>query len=79
MPKELRDVHAKNDNADTKAYAFSMEVMSEADYVATLMKMYQELTSICSVKIITVENPINNTHEDKTCLIDQQKDRQDIH
>ena len=44
MPKELRDAHTKNDIAVMKAYGFNIREMSEADCVAALMKMYQELT-----------------------------------
>lgn len=42
MPTELRKAHTKNDIAVMRAYGFSTK-MSEADCVAALMKMYQEL------------------------------------
>ena len=42
MPPELRKAHTKNDIAVMQAYGFSTK-MSEADCVAALMKMYQEL------------------------------------
>lgn len=42
MPPELRKAHTANDIAVMKAYGFSTK-MSEADYVAELMKMYQEI------------------------------------
>ena len=42
MPPELRKAHTKNDIAVMQAYGFSMK-MSEAECVAALMKMYQEL------------------------------------
>lgn len=45
MPPELRKAHIENDKAVMKAYGFSVRDMSEADCVAALMKMYQELTS----------------------------------
>lgn len=44
MPPELRKAHDKNNIAVMKAYGFSTK-MSEAECVAALMKMYQELTS----------------------------------
>lgn len=43
MPLELRKAHDKNNIAVMKAYGFSTK-MSEAECVAALMKMYQELT-----------------------------------
>lgn len=43
MPPELQKAHRENDKAVMKAYGFSTS-MSEADCVAELMKMYQELT-----------------------------------
>lgn len=43
MPPELRKAHTANDIAVMKAYGFSTK-MSEADCVARLMEMYQELT-----------------------------------
>ena len=44
MPKELSNAHTQNDIAVMKAYGFNIKEMSEADCVAALMKMYQELT-----------------------------------
>ena len=43
MPIELRKAHQANDRAVMQAYGFSVKDMSEADCVAELMKMYQEL------------------------------------
>lgn len=43
MPIELRKAHIANDKAVMAAYGFSTK-MTEADCVAALMKMYQELT-----------------------------------
>ena len=43
MPLELRKAHDRNNAAVMKAYGFPTS-MSEADCVAALMKMYQELT-----------------------------------
>ena len=43
MPPELRKAHQRNDAAVMKAYGFSVKDMSEADCVAALMRMYQEL------------------------------------
>lgn len=43
MPAELRKAHVANDKAVMAAYGFSTK-MTEADCVAELMKMYQELT-----------------------------------
>ncbi len=45
MPPELQKAHQANDKAVMQAYGFSVKDMSEADCVAALMKMYQELTS----------------------------------
>jgi len=45
MPPELQKAHVTNDRAVMQAYGFSVKDMSEADCVAELMKMYQELTS----------------------------------
>ncbi len=45
MPPELRKAHIENDKAVMRAYGFSVKDMSEADCVAALMKMYQELTT----------------------------------
>lgn len=44
MPQELRAAHTANDRAVMAAYGFSTS-MSEADCVAALMKLYQQLTS----------------------------------
>ena len=44
MPKPLRKAHAANDRAVMDAYGFSVKDMSEADCVAELMKLYQQLT-----------------------------------
>lgn len=43
MPIELRKAHQANDRAVMQAYGFNIKEMSEADCVAELMKMYQEL------------------------------------
>ena len=45
MPPELRKAHQANDRAVMQAYGFSVKDMSEADCVAELMKMYQELVN----------------------------------
>ena len=45
MPPELRKAHIENDKAVMRAYKFNIKEMSEADCVAALMKMYQELVS----------------------------------
>lgn len=44
MPPELQKAHRDNDRAVMKAYGFDITNTSEADCVASLMKMYQELT-----------------------------------
>ena len=44
MPPELQKAHQANDRAVMQAYGFSVKDTSEADCVAALMKMYQELT-----------------------------------
>lgn len=44
MPPELQKAHTANDRAVMQAYGFSIKDMSEADCVAELMRMYQELT-----------------------------------
>ncbi len=44
MPPELRTAHQKNDRAVWEAYGKRWDISSEADCVAELMKMYQELT-----------------------------------
>lgn len=43
MPPELRKAHTANDIAVMKAYGFDTK-MTEADCVAELMKMYQQIT-----------------------------------
>ena len=45
MPPELQRAHIANDKAVMQAYGFSIKDTSEADCVAALMKMYQELTA----------------------------------
>lgn len=45
MPSELRKAHAANDRAVMQAYGFDVKTMTEADCVAALMKMYQDLTN----------------------------------
>lgn len=45
MPKELQRAHSENDKAVMQAYGFSIKNTSEADCVAALMRMYQEMTS----------------------------------
>jgi hypothetical protein len=45
MPSELLRAHRENDKAVMQAYGFSIKDTSEADCVAALMKMYQELTA----------------------------------
>ena len=44
MPPELQKAHTTNDRAVMQAYGFSVKDTTEADCVAALMKMYQELT-----------------------------------
>lgn len=43
MPRELQKAHTANDRAVMNAYGFDIKSMSEADCVAALMKMYQEM------------------------------------
>ena len=43
MPQDLRKAHSANDRAVMQAYGFSIKDTSEADCVAALMKMYQEM------------------------------------
>ena len=43
MPPELRKAHTENDKAVMAAYGFSLK-MTEAECVAELMKLYQQLT-----------------------------------
>lgn len=45
MPSELQKAHIANDRAVMQAYGFDVKNMSEADCVAELMKMYQEMLS----------------------------------
>lgn len=45
MPAELQKAHIANDKAVMQAYGFSIKDTSEADCVASLIKMYQELTA----------------------------------
>lgn len=44
MPPELTKAHTENDKAVMRAYGFDIKTMSEADCVAELMRMYQEMT-----------------------------------
>lgn len=44
MPKELRKAHQENDKAVMEAYGFDWHKMTEADCVAELMKLYEEIT-----------------------------------
>ena len=44
MPVELRRAHQENDKAVMEAYGFNWKNMTEADIVAALFKLYQELT-----------------------------------
>lgn len=43
MPQELKKAHQLNDKAVMQAYGFDIKNTSEADCVAKLMKMYQQL------------------------------------
>ncbi len=43
MPPKLQKAHTANDRAVMQAYGFNIKDMSEADCVAALMKLYQEL------------------------------------
>lgn len=45
MPSELRKAHQDNDRAVMQAYGFSIKTMTESSCVATLMKLYQEVTN----------------------------------
>lgn len=45
MPSELLKAHQANDRAVMEAYGFNIKETSEADCVAALMKMYQDLTN----------------------------------
>ena len=44
MPADLRKAHRANDRAVMAAYGFDAK-MSEADIVAALFKLYEELTA----------------------------------
>lgn len=44
MPRELREAHRANDRAVMRAYGFPIK-MTEADCVAALMQMYEQLTA----------------------------------
>lgn len=44
MPPELRRAHQANDRAVMVVYSFPVKGFTESDCVATLMRMYQELT-----------------------------------
>lgn len=46
MPSELRTAHQQNDKAVMQAYGFWGKLNTEAECVAELMKMYQELTNV---------------------------------
>ena len=46
MPPELRKAHQQNDKAVMQAYGFWGKLNTEAECVAELMKMYQELTNV---------------------------------
>ena len=43
MPPELRKAHNANDRAVMQAYGFDVKATTEADCVAALMEMYQEM------------------------------------
>ncbi len=45
MPPELLKAHQRNDAAVMRAYGFDIKSMTEADCVAELMKMYQQITT----------------------------------
>ena len=45
MPPELRKAHQRNDRAVMEAYGFWGKLNTEADCVAELMKMYQDLVN----------------------------------
>ena len=44
MPVELRRAHQENDKAVMEAYGFSRKNMTEADIVAELFKLYEQMT-----------------------------------
>lgn len=44
MPSELRKAHQDNDRAVMQAYGFNIKNTTESSCVATLMKLYQEMT-----------------------------------
>ena len=45
MPSELQKAHTDNDRAVMQAYGFNIKEMTEADCVAALMKLYQNLVA----------------------------------
>lgn len=45
MPVELRRAHQENDKAVMEAYGFNWKNMTEADIVAELFKLYEQMTS----------------------------------
>ena len=45
MPPELRKAHQANDRAVMAAYGFPVRDFTEADCVAALMKLYQEMVN----------------------------------
>ena len=45
MPVELRRAHQENDKAVMEAYGFNWKNMNEADIVAELFKLYEQMTS----------------------------------
>lgn len=44
MPVELRRAHQENDKAVMEAYGFNWKTMTEADIVAELFKLYEQMT-----------------------------------
>ena len=44
MPVELRRAHQENDKAVMEAYGFNWKNMTEADIVAELFKLYEQMT-----------------------------------
>lgn len=45
MPSDLRKAHQANDKAVWEAYGKAWDITSEADCVAYLMKLYEEMTA----------------------------------
>lgn len=45
MPMDLRKAHQANDKAIWEAYGKAWDITSEADCVAYLMKLYEEMTA----------------------------------